>query len=416
MKILFTLHQGNMYSGGQGVYTAEVTRELARMGHDVHLVVGPPWPDTDPLVKVHRVPSYSVYRLLETQRFWFYGRPWQSFLHPLNAYELATSRAGQFSVMSAFSWRAYLQWRELQKQHRFDIVHDVQVLGYGTWMIKASGMPVVANIHHPLSIDRLNQMRQATRLGWMLRVQMFYPFWMQEVVARRMDRIITGSLKSRESVKKAFALRDDRITAIHDGVDTEIFRPLPDVAKKPGMILFVGNSEDRNKGAKFLIEAVRILKDRGVEFHLVFKDRLDAEMAPKLAEQLGVRDRMTFVGRLPVEELASLYNQAEVLVSPSVYEGFGLPAAEANACGVPVVATTAGAFPEVIADGVTGILVPPGRPEPLADAIESLLRDPAKRASMGEAGTNRIREHFSWRVTAEKTLALYEDVLAQRRS
>ena len=415
MKILFTLHQGNMYSGGQGVYTAEVTRELARMGHDVHLIVGPPWPDADPLVTVHKVPSYSVYRLLETQRFWFYGRDPKSFLHPLNAYELASSRAGQFSVMSAFSWRAFMQWRELQQRYQFDIVHDVQVLGYGTWMIKASGMPVVANIHHPLSIDRLNQMRQATRLGWMLRVQMFYPFWMQEVVARRMDRIITGSNKSRQSVQKAFALRDEQITAIHDGVDTDVFRPMPDVAKKPGMILFVGNSEDRNKGAKFLIEAVQILKQRGVDFHLVFKDRLDAEMAPKLAEELGVRDRMTFVGRLPVDELARLYNEAEVLVSPSVYEGFGLPAAEANACGVPVIATTAGAFPEVIADGETGMLVPPGQPLPLADAIESLLLDREKRGRMGAAGTARIGEYFSWRVCAEKTLALYEEVLAQRR-
>jgi glycosyltransferase involved in cell wall biosynthesis len=257
-------------------------------------------------------------------------------------------------------------------------------------------------------------MRQATRLGWMLRVQMFYPFFMQEIVARRMDRIITGSNNSRESVQKAFALRDDQITAIHDGVDTSVFKPMPEVAKKPGMILFVGNSEDRNKGAKFLIEAVQILKARGVDFHLVFKDRLDAEMAPKLAEQLGVRDRMTFVGRLPVDELVRLYNEAEVLVSPSMYEGFGLPAAETNACGVPVVATTAGAFPEVITDGVTGILVQPGQPQPLADAIESLLQDPARRAAMGAAGTKRISEHFSWRGCAEKTLALYEEVLAAR--
>jgi glycosyltransferase involved in cell wall biosynthesis len=248
----------------------------------------------------------------------------------------------------------------------------------------------------------------------MLRVQMFYPFWMQEVVARRLDRIITGSDKSRESVMKAFSLRGEQITTIHDGVDTGVFRPMPEVAKKPGMILFVGNSEDRNKGAKFLLEAVKILKDRGVDFHLVFKDRLDAEMAPKLAEQLGIRDRLTFVGRLPVEDLARLYNEAEVLVSPSVYEGFGLPAAEANACGVPVVATTAGAFPEVIANGETGILVPPGQPEPLADAIESLLRNPARRSEMGEAGVRRINEKFSWRVCAEKTLALYEEVLAQR--
>ena len=414
MKVLFNLHQGNMYSGGQGVYTAEVTRELARLGHDVHLIVGPPWPAPAPAGPAPRAPSHRVSRLLETARFFFYGRNPKSFFHPLNFYELATSRAGQFSVMSAFSWRAFMKWRELQQRYQFDIVHDVQVLGYGTWMIHASGMPVVANIHHPLSIDRLNQMRQATRLGWMFRVQMFYPFWMQEFVARRMDRIVTGSRKSRESVQRAFALRDDQITAIHDGVDTNVFRPMPDVPKKPNMILFVGNSEDRNKGAKFLIEAVKILKDRGVDFHLVFKDRLDAEMAPKLATELGVRDRMTFVGRLPVEELARLYNEAEVLVSPSVYEGFGLPAAEANACGVPVVATTAGAFPEVIADGQTGILVSPGQAQPLADAIEALLRDPARRRALGAAGTRRIAEHFSWRVTAEKTVALYDEVLSQR--
>src|SRR5581483_12164798 len=296
MKVLFRLHQGNMYSGGQGVYTTQVTRELAALGHDVHLIVGPPWPDTDPAVTVHRVPSYSVYRLLEAARFFFYGRRPASFFHPLNFYELASSRGGQFSVMSAFSWRAFMLWRELQGRHRFDIVHDVQVLGYGSLMIHASGMPVVANIHHPLAIDRANQMRQATRLGWMLRVAMFYPFWMQEVVARRLDRIITGSENSRRSVQRAFRLRDEQITAIHDGVDTGVFRPL-EVPKRQGMILFVGNSEDRNKGAKFLLEAVRILKDRGIDFHLVFKDRLDAEMAPRLAEQLGVRDRLTFVGR-----------------------------------------------------------------------------------------------------------------------
>jgi glycosyltransferase involved in cell wall biosynthesis len=415
MKVLFTLHQGNMFSGGQGVYTAHVTRELARLGHDVHLIVGPPWPEIDPAVTVHRVPSYSVYRLLETGRFFFYGRPWRSFFHPLNFYELATSRMGQFSVMSAFSWRAFEAWRALQPRERFDIVHDVQVLGYGTLMMHASGMPVVANIHHPLAIDRANQMRQATRLGWMLRVAMFYPFWMQEVVARRLDRIITGSENSRRSVQRAFRLREDQITAIHDGVDTDVFRPL-EVPKRPGMVLFVGNSEDRNKGAKFLIEAVRILKDRGIDFHLVFKDRLDAEMAPRLADQLGVRDRLTFVGRLPVDELARLYNEAEVLVSPSVYEGFGLPAAEANACGTPVVATTAGAFPEVIADGETGILVPPADPRALADAIASLLADPARRRAMGGAGARRIAERFSWRACAQKTAALYDDVLSSRRS
>jgi glycosyltransferase involved in cell wall biosynthesis len=424
MKVLFLLHQGNMFSGGQGVYTSQVTRELARLGHDVHLVVGPPWPETDPAVTVHRVPSYSIYRLLETGRYWFYGRPVRSFFHPLNAYELATSRAGQFSVMFAFSWRAYIAWRELQREHRFDIVHDVQSLGYGSWMMHASGMPIVANIHHPLSIDRANQVRQAGTVGLKMRKAMFYPFFMQEVVARRMDRIITGSHNSRASVQDAFALRDDQITAIHDGVDTRVFRPL-ELPRRQNGLLYVGNSDDRNKGARYLIEAAAILRDRNVDFHLSFVDRPGAEAAPRMVEARGLTDRVTFVnreraarglGRLSDAELARVYNEAQLLVSPSLYEGFGLPAAEAMACGTPVVATTAGAFPEVIAAGETGVLVPPGDAVALADAIAAMLSNPDRRIAMGAAGVERINAHFSWRVCAEKTAALYDDVLSRRRS
>jgi glycosyltransferase involved in cell wall biosynthesis len=415
VKVLFLLHQGNMYSGGQGVYTAEVTRELAALGHEVHLVVGPPWPDIDPSVIAHRVPSYSVYRLLEKEQMWFYGRHPRSFFHPLNFYELATSRIGQFSVMSAFSWRAYMKWRELQAEHRFDIVHDVQVLGYGSLMIHASGMPVVANIHHPLSIDRLNQIQQARGTRMKVRKAMFYPFFMQEIVARRLDRIITGSHNSRSSVADAFSLPLDRVTTIHDGVDTRTFRPL-EIAKRPNEILFVGNSDDQNKGARYLIEAVKILEDRGIDFHLTFKDRLNAQMVPPMLRRLGLEHRVTFLGRQSVDELVRLYNQAQILVSPSLYEGFGLPAAEAMACGTPVIATTAGAFPETIVHNETGVLVPPADAGALADAMTALLADPARRARMGAAGVRRIEEHFSWRVCARRTAELYDDVLRQRRS
>jgi glycosyltransferase involved in cell wall biosynthesis len=424
MKVLFLLHQGNMFSGGQGVYTSQVTRELARLGHDVHLVVGPPWPDTDHAVTVHRVPSYSVYRLLETGRMWFYGRPWRRFFHPLNAYELATSRLGQFSVMSAFSWRAYMAWRELQPSHRFDIVHDVQSLGYGSLMMHASGMPIVANIHHPLSIDRANQVRQAGTVGLKMRKAMFYPFFMQEVVARRMDRIITGSHNSRQSVQQAFALRDEQITAIHDGVDTRVFRPL-ELPRRQNSILYVGNSDDRNKGARYLIEAVGMLRDRGTFAHLTFVDRPGAEAAPRMVRALGLGDRVTSVneerarrglGRLSDEELARVYSESQILVSPSLYEGFGLPAAEASACGTPVIATTAGALPEVIAGGETGLLVPPGDASALADAIAMLLADPDRRVAMGAAGVERINAQFSWRTCARRTAELYEDVVSRRRA
>jgi len=412
MRVCFLLHQGNMYSGGQGVYMSNVTRELAALGHEVHVIVGPPWPDTAPDVIVHRVKTFSVYRLLETGRFWFYQRGPLEFFQPLNFYELATSRMGMFSVMFAFSFRAYQTFRELAARLHFDVVHDVQVLGYGTLLTRALGLPVVANIHHPLAIDRRNAVLQARTVREKVRRIAFYPFWMQELVARRLDRIITGSLNSAASVGEAFRLPPEKIAAIHDGVDAETYRPLEDIEKEPGGLLYVGNSEDRNKGARYLLEALHLLKGK-LDFHLTLVDRprQALELAPRLATELGLEDQVTFSGRVSREELVRLYNRSQLVVSPSLYEGFGLPAAEAMACGVPVVATTAGAFPEVIKDGLTGLLVPPADPAALADAIARLMNDPALRRRMGEAGRARIEEHFTWRQTALKTAALYEEVL-----
>ena len=408
MKVCFLLHQGSMYSGGQGIYLHHLTREMVALENEVHVIAGPPYPELVDGVRLHRVPSYSIYRLLETGRLFFYGRDPRSFFHPLNFYELATSRLGMFSVMAAFSFRAYRKLSELAEAHRFDVIHDVQGLGYGILLIKANGLPVVANIHHPLQVDGANSVRQARSLAEKLRWLRFYPFFMQEIVARRMDRIITGSRNSAALVERTFRLPPERVAVIYDGVDTDTFRPQK-VPKRPNSLLYVGNSDDRNKGVRYLLEALTLLNGRR-DLHLTVVDRDNAVLVPALAGELGVADQVTVTGRLSREELVRLYNTAQLLVSPSLYEGFGLPAAEAMACGTPVVATTAGAFPEVIETGVSGLLVPPGDATSLADAIEQVLDDSRLRRRLGQAGRQRIVDHFSWRETAVRTLALYQEV------
>jgi glycosyltransferase involved in cell wall biosynthesis len=214
-------------------------------------------------------------------------------------------------------------------------------------------------------------------------------------------------------VAKEFSLRPDQISVIYDGVDTETFRPV-EVAKEEGLVLYVGNSDDRNKGARYLVEAMALLKDRDV--HLTVVDRSTAWTVPTLAKDLGIADRVTLTGRLPKDELVRLYNACEVFVSPSLYEGFGLPAAEAMACGAPVIATTAGAFPEVIEDGNSGLLVPPRDARALAQAIERVRSDSFLRYKLGREGRRRINEHFSWRETAIQTQRLYEDVRSRQAS
>ena len=137
---------------------------------------------------------------------------------------------------------------------------------------------------------------------------------------------------------------------------------------------------------------------------------------PPLVWRHGLQRFVEYIPRLSMDELVRLYNSAQIVVSPSLYEGFGLPAAEAMACGAAVIATTAGAFPEFIDDGRTGILVPPGDPGALAAAIRSLLADPDRCARMGAAASEHIRTNFTWERTAKITLDLYGEVLAKHRS
>jgi glycosyltransferase involved in cell wall biosynthesis len=399
-----------MYSGGQGVYLHYITRELARMGHDVHVIAGVPYPKVAPEVHLHRLKTFSFWSYLDGFDEYAYRTHPALFFHPVNFFEFASTRTTLTSLLNMFSLRAYHKLNELEAERPFDLIHDNQTLGYGIWLMKQRGRAVVANIHHPLAIDRKNAINEARSLSARVSKIVWYPWVMQQWVAARLDRIITGSDASADSIVEAFGLRRDHIRVIHDGVETDVFHRLDDVPVEPNRILFVGNSEDRNKGIVYLLRAVRLLRG-DVPFHLRVVHHPGSKGAPRLVQQLGLHGRVTFMEDLSTADLVRQYNRAQLLVSPSLYEGFGLPAAEAQACGTPVVATTAGALREIVEDGATGVLVPPGDVGALALAIRALLEDPARCRSMGDAGARRIRERFSWERTAEETLALYEEVL-----
>ena len=407
MRICFLLHEGSMYSGGQGVYASNLCRELAELGHEVHVIAGPPYPELADDITLHKLRNYNYHRLLATGRRFFYGRPILDAFRILNLGELVTTRLGMYSVMGAFSIRAYERVRELHGDRPFDVVHDNQVLGYGLLFIKLLGLRVVATVHHPLDVDRDNRIREADSLGEQVRAAMFYPFFMQRIVSRAADQVVAVSPPAARSVARAFDLPTDKIAVVWNGVDTDTFRRLPAVERERGRILFVGDSEDRNKGFSYLLSALYRLGPFA-QVRVVVVQRSWSKKAPAMARELGLEGKLTFIDSLSTDELVREYNSAELVVSPSLYEGFGLPAAEAQACGTPVVATNVGAFPEIVEDGETGRIVPPGEAEPLADAIRELLDDDALRDAMGAAGARRIRERFSWRHTAEQMLDLYQ--------
>ena len=419
MRICFIMYQGNMYSGGQGVYLHHLTRELVRLGHEVHVIAGRPYPEVVEGVHIHRLKTFSFWSFLDgIDEYRFHTSP-VAFFHPVNFYEFASTRFSLAALFLSFSLRAYVKLRTLSRHAPFDLVHDNQTLAYGILLMKDLGpdgrrLPVVANIHHPLAIDRRNALARAPALRHRVGAWLWYPWYMQRLVAARVDRVITGSDNSARSIVEVLGLPREQVQPILDGVDTDTFRPIKSVEKEPGSLLFVGNSEDLNKGAPYLIAALGRLRGKA-PFHLTLVDRKpeDLKVVPPLVRRYGLGNDVTYTGRVSSEELVRLYSRSQVLVSPSLYEGFGLPAAEAMACGTAVVATSAGAFPEVVADGKTGILVPPADPDALAEAIRALLEDPDLGRRMGQAGRHRVARRFTWRQTARQTLDLYEDVLAR---
>jgi glycosyltransferase involved in cell wall biosynthesis len=421
MKICFIMYQGNMYSGGQGVYLHYMTRELVKLGHEVHVISGRPYPSLAEGVLHHRLHTYSFWAFLNgrDEHAYDHSHNPMAMLHPWNFYEFTSTRASLASLFFTFSVRAYRKLGEVEAQTGpFDLVHDNQTLGYGILAMKRlMGKRVVASLHHPLAIDKANNVREAQNVFDRIWKETWFPGRMQSVVANGIDMVLTGSRNSAHSVSESMGIPLSHIRQTPYGVDHEIMRPLQDVVREPGTILFVGDSEDRNKGARFLIEACARLQHE-IDFRLLFKDKKEKDMkvVPPLVWQHGLKRFVEYIPRLTTEELVALYNSAQVVVSPSLYEGFGLPAAEAMACGAAVIATTAGAFPEFIEDGRTGVLVPPGDADGLAGAIKSLLADPERCARMGAAASEHIRTNFTWERTARVTLGLYNEVLARPRS
>lgn len=395
-----------MYCGGQGVYLYYLSRELQRLGHEVDVVVGPPYPDIAPGIEEHRVENLNFFENQFPKK-----TPFKVFT-PLNLYELAVTRVGMFPEMFAFSMRAYEKVRQLLCQRRFDIIHDNQTLGYGILLMKAFKIPIVATVHHPLPIDRKTDLAYLERVQDRLWRIMFYPFLMQHVVTKRMDRVITVSASAAEETKNVFKVPTQKLRVIYNGIDTTIFRKVDGEDKQHGHLIMVGNSQDRKKGLVYLLEALRLLQRKNdVKLTIVDRGLPDNEYAPQLVNRYNLDGRVNFTGKVGLEELVEHYSRAEVAVVPSLYEGFGLPAAEAMACGLPVIATTAGALPEVVEDGKSGILVPPQDAHALAKAIEQLLNDEQLRRVMGEEGRKRVQTHFTWEQAAKKTLEVYQEVL-----
>ncbi|MGD2271932.1 MAG: glycosyltransferase family 4 protein [Desulfobacterales bacterium] len=403
LKICLLSYRSNPHSGGQGVYLKNLSRALKDLGHQVEVICGPPDPCLDADIPVVRLPCLDLYDPADPFRV----PSLKELCHPLNLFEwLAVSTMG-FPEPFLFGLRAYMIMRN--RLDKYDIVHDNQSLSYGIWAI-SKFIPTVATIHHPITVDREIAMRSVSATWKKMKHMRWYSFLgMQKRVARTLPKIITVSNCAREDISRAFKIPTNKFRIAPNGINTAAFRPKPAITREKNRVIVTNSADIALKGLYYLLEAVaQIAKNRHIKLIVVGKPKKNGGIV-KRVEQLGIEKFILFTGRIGEQEFVEQYARASIAVVPSVYEGFGLPAGEAMACGVPVVSTTGGALPEVVGDA--GVLVPPADPVALANAITALLDDPGRAAALGHAGYVRVQKNFTWQKAAEATAQAYKEAI-----
>lgn len=307
-----------------------------------------------------------------------------------------------------------------------------------TWYANLAGhlAKLMWDIPHVMTAHSLEPLRpwKAEQLGGGYALSS----WCERTAIESADAVIAVSSAMAEDILRAYPKVDPgAVSVIYNGIDQTDYHPDPgtevlerlDVDPDAPAVMFIGRITAQ-KGLEHLLAAGRYVDPRaqliicaGAADTTQIAERTRAMAQGLASERRGVH---WIEEALVRREIVQLLSHSDVFVCPSVYEPFGLINVEAMACAVPVVASAVGGIPEIVVDGVTGLLVPifdagpdgqPADPErfarDLATAINELLANPERSREMGAAGRRRVLESFTWDVTAQRTAELYRSVLAR---
>ncbi|ONH61087.1 glycosyl transferase family 1 [Frankia sp. CcI49] len=300
-----------------------------------------------------------------------------------------------------------------------DVVHS------HTWYTNLAGhlISLVEGIGHVMTAHSLEPRRpwKAEQLGGGYALSS----WCERVAIESAAAVVAVSDGMRTDILDAYpAVEPARVHVIRNGIDTDEYAPDPgtDVLERYGVdpdrpyVVFVGRIT-RQKGLPVLLRAAAAI-DPAAQLVLCAGAPDTEDLHREVTELVdGLRASRGGVvwlsGMLAKPEVIQLLSHATVFVCPSVYEPLGIVNLEAMACATAVVASRVGGIPEVVADGSTGLLVPPDDPAALAGAVNEVLADPARAAAMGRAGRERAVAEFGWAAVAERTARLYAEVAAR---
>ena len=336
--------------------------------------------------------------LRSAHRFILYSSPSDvSSITLPRRWEIAEANYSKYSISEIGSFGLRI------RRDKVDVFHEPHyTLPIGVKNISVVTIHDIIHLRFPGSFGRLQRSYSREMVRHSLRSSRF---------------VITDSEFTKIDILSTFRVAEDKINVIHLGVGEQFKklkpgRTITEFRQRFGLkrpfVLYVGNVK-KHKGIDTLLEALkRIPAKRDLELVLVGGSISQDPVLQSMAMALGIGDRIRELGRLNDNDLVTAYNAAEVLVMPSRYEGFGLPALEAMACGTPVLVSDAASLPEVVGDAA--LIFGVGHSAECADGLLRVLNESSLRRTLIRKGAERAKK-FPWSQTAARTLELYEKIL-----
>ena len=408
MKIGLLSYRSNPFSGGQGIYVKHLSLALTKLGHQVDVISGPPYPDLHEDINLIKIPSLNLFELEDNLRLRSF-RP--SFLFNLADFrEWLGVLSGSFPEPYAFGKRVNIYLDKTSTD--YDLIHDNQSLCYELINIQKE-IPLVTTIHHPITKDRRLALEAAATWKERLSINRWHSFLrMQKKVAPQLNRIVCPSNQSKADVIEELKVNEENVNVVLNGIDLDSFNRDERVEKKPYRIITTASADVPLKGLKFLIEAMTEIIEEIPEAHLMVLGRAKEKGdIAKLISRLNLEEKISFRSGLSQSEVVSLYLSSHICVIPSLYEGFGFGAGEAMACGLPLISTQSGGLKEVI--GQEAVIIEAASSEAIVKAVKDLFSNKEKQLALSRAGRKRMEKEFNWMKAAEAYEKIYSKTIKE---
>ena len=390
LKIAILSYRSAPFGGGQGIYVYELSKALNNIGHNVDVISGPPYPELIADIELIKLPGlnlFSTFKFRERLKIFFHTKnksldDW---------YEFSSTLMGGFPELQTFGNRAKI----FLSDKNYDAVIDNQSISFGMIDIQKS-KPLIEIMHHPISKDYFYDLKFARGLVQRLSKMRWFSFLkMQKKVAKQIKVVVTPSLNSKQDIHHDFKVPMQNIQVIPNGIDFNIFCPLPNIVPRANGVITTASADVPLKGLDFSLHAIARLKSEYPDINLTVIGSPRAEgHTERLIKKLKLEEQVSFKTNLTKEEITHEYANSSVAVVSSLYEGFGFPVGEAMACATPLVATNVASIPEIT--GSFAQLIPAEDAEAIYQGIKNIFQSPQKYKMQAELGRQHIIENFNW--------------------